>query len=126
MLFWILAALALYMVSIFLSVGLFLPRLGVLTGLGARDAPADRSVLGARADRAAENLKENMIVFLPLALLAFVVEGADMALAVQGAMVFVILRAIYIPAYMSGVPGLRTLAYGISMFGLLMMAAALI
>ncbi len=126
MLFWILAALALYFASLFLSVALYLPKIGLLTGLGARDMPADRSVIGARADRAAENLKENMIIFLPLALLSMVVEAADQALAVQGAMVFVVLRVVYIPAYMSGVLGLRTLVFGGSVFGLLMMVAALI
>jgi len=55
-----------------------------------------------------------------------IVPEVDQARASLGAMVFVLARAVYIPAYLAGVPALRTAVYGVSMFGLLMMLLALL
>jgi uncharacterized MAPEG superfamily protein len=82
-------------------------------------------VLGARADRALANLQEALPVFLTLALL-HVFRGTTEGLAVDGAWIFVALRAIYVPAYLSGIPVIRSLIWMASWVGLVMMLAAII
>ncbi|MCJ8324656.1 MAG: MAPEG family protein [Rhizobiales bacterium] len=123
MTFWILAALALYIVQLLSAPGLRYITGGIKQiayGLGAHDKPAKSSVIDARLSRAAENMKESMPIFLALALLAEM-NGISSGLAVQGAMVFVLARLVYIPAYVSAVFGLRSLVWTIAMGGMVMM-----
>lgn len=123
MAFWILAALALYIFQLLVA-----PCLRYITGglkqiaygLGAHDKPEVASLIGGRLKRAAENMKEAMPIFLALALLAEM-KGITSGLALQGAMVFVVARVVYIPAYLSAVFGLRSLVWTIAMGGLVMM-----
>ncbi|MCZ7594189.1 MAG: hypothetical protein M5U16_04195 [Hyphomicrobium sp.] len=58
-----------------------------------------------------------------MALLAEMQPAAH-ELAARGAALFLV--AIYVPAYVSGVPGLRSIARGIGHAGLLMMVCALL
>ncbi|MGH1332178.1 MAG: MAPEG family protein [Paracoccaceae bacterium] len=126
MLFWLLAGLALYLVYVYTPMMLFLPQEGILARMGGRDAMPEASVMVGRARRALANIQENMLFFLTLGVLAFVVEGADMPLAIKGAMIFVVARAAYLPAYMISIPGLRSLLYMVGLAGNVMMAAALL
>ena len=91
----------------------------LLATLGARDTPPETSVYGARSERALQNTQEAMIVFLPLALLGMSVDGA-----VLGAQLFVGARVAYVPAYILGIPALRSLIWGVGVFGLVLMALA--
>jgi uncharacterized MAPEG superfamily protein len=75
--------------------------------------------------KAAHNLSENLPVFLGLGLLALLVEGANMALAVWGAQVFVLSRILYVGVYIAGVPLVRSVVFTVGLAGLIMMAAAL-
>ena len=75
--------------------------------------------------KAARNLAENLPVFLGLGLLALLVEGANMALAVWGAQVFVLSRILYAGVYIAGVPLVRSVVFTVGLAGLIMMAAAL-
>lgn len=68
---------------------------------------------------------EALIVFLPLALLA-IVTGKDQGMALTGAVVFLGARLAYLPAYMSGVIGMRSLIWGFGAAGLVMMTVALV
>jgi uncharacterized MAPEG superfamily protein len=92
--------------------------------LGPRDNPPPQSPLGARAERALANLQEALPVFLTLALLNLVVGTA--ALATLGATVFLIARVLYVPAYLMGIPGLRTLIWLGGWAGLVMMLLPLL
>jgi uncharacterized MAPEG superfamily protein len=93
--------------------------------LGPRDSQPPMPLLGARADRALTNLYEALPVFLTLALL-HVFRGTTEEVAVQGAWLFVALRALYVPAYLSGLPMIRSLIWMASWIGLGMMLAPLI
>lgn len=126
MLFWILMALGVYLVNVYLSVVMHLPQLGLQNSLAGRDSQPERAKLSARAERALVNFKENLPIFMALGLLSFVVPEVDQAGAVTGAMVFVLARIAYIPVYIAGVPLLRTLVYGVGMLGLLLMLLALL
>jgi uncharacterized MAPEG superfamily protein len=93
--------------------------------LGPRDNPPPQSVVGARAERALANLQEALPVFLALALLNLIV-GTAAEMAVTGATVFFVARLVYVPAYLAGTAGLRTLIWIASLVGLAMMLVPLL
>src|SRR5688572_10045074 len=74
--------------------------------LGPRDDPPPQSRMGGRAARALANMQEALPVFLTLALLNLFLGTGDLALT--GATVFLVARVLYVPAYLAGIPGLRT------------------
>ena len=92
--------------------------------LGSRDNPPPQTTLGGRSERALANMQEALPVFLALALLNLIVGSA--ALALTGATIFLIARALYVPAYLAGVPLLRSLIWGASLVGLVLMVAPLL
>ncbi|MFZ1744185.1 MAG: MAPEG family protein [Pontixanthobacter sp.] len=90
--------------------------------IGNRDKLPTPSVVAARLDRAKNNMLEALPLFLGLAMLAFL-SGGEPNEAANGATVFLIARILYVPAYMSGIPMLRSLLWLAGMAGLLMMAS---
>ena len=123
MTFWILLALGLYFLQTLLP-PLFRYVLRrdaqIFATLGPRDNPPETSVFGARSERALRNANEAMLIFLPLALLGMEAEGA-----LLGAQIFVLSRIAYVPAYVLGVPVLRSAIWTAGVAGLGLMAAAL-
>jgi uncharacterized MAPEG superfamily protein len=120
----ILLVLALFMAQIFLQET---SRFGFdLWGImGNRDNPPEISVIAGRLDRAKTNMLEALPFFLALALLALVKLG-DTGEAARGALIFLVARVAYVPAYVSGVPVLRSLIWLAANAGLVMMALPLI
>ena len=120
----ILLVLALYMVQIFLQET---SRFGFdLWGIvGNRDKQPEMSIVAARLDRAKNNMLEALPIFLPLALLALV-KGGDTSKVAHAASVFLIARVVYVPAYVSGIPMLRSLVWLVGVASLFMMALPLI
>ena len=98
---------------------------GLGIALGGRDEPPEMPVMGGRAERALNNMKEALPIFVTLALLTMLRGPEVEAAAGTGAMVFFIARALYVPAYLSGIPGLRSAIWMVSCAGLGMMAYAL-
>ncbi len=96
----------------------------LVVGLGPRDTVLEKSVSAQRCGRAQRNMEEALFFFLPLALLLIITDKAD-GIALTGALVFVIARAAYLPAYFFGVFGLRTLMWLAGFVGLIMMALRL-
>ena len=123
---WLLLGLGLFLVQIYLEVILYIPALGISRSLGGRDGAPEKTGISARAERALDNMKENLPIFLTLGLLAMIVEGVDMGQAIFGAQLFVVGRLVYAPIYIAGIPIARTAAYGVSMFGLLLMVIAIL
>jgi uncharacterized MAPEG superfamily protein len=90
-----------------------------MAALGPRDDPPPQTRVGGRAERALANMQEALPEFLALALLnVFLGTGA---LATTGATVFLIARVLYVPAYLAGITGVRTLIWAASVVGLVMM-----
>ncbi|EAQ98860.1 MAPEG family protein [Congregibacter litoralis] len=97
---------------------------GLKAGLSNRDNLPDATPLGGRAERAANNSIEALILFVPLALTA---QAAGMAeAATLGATVFFWARVAYLPIYLVGIPYLRSLVWGVGVAGLAMMVMALL
>ena len=120
----ILAVLALTMAQIFLQET---SRYGfdLRAIVGNRDNPPDMSIVAARLDRAKNNMLEALPFFLGLALLALA-KGVETRQVVYGAATFLIARIAYVPAYVSGVPMLRSAVWLIANAGLLAMAAGVV
>ena len=91
----------------------------VLDALGPRDDPPPQTRVGGRAARALANMQEALPVFLALALLNVFLGTGDMANT--GATVFLVARVLYLPAYLAGIFGVRTLVWAASVVGLVMM-----
>ncbi len=120
----ILLVLALYMAQIFLQET---SRFGFdLRGIvGSRDHLPEMSVIAGRLERAKNNMMESLPIFLALGLLALH-KGGDESGVTRAALVFLIARVVYVPAYVSGVPLLRSLVWLTGVAGLLMMARPLV
>ena len=78
-----------------------------------------------RARRAHLNMVENMVLFVALVLLAAAAGKAD-AMTALGAMIFFWSRLAYAVIYLLGIPWLRTLAWFVSVVGMVMIAWQLI
>lgn len=96
-----------------------------MEGLSARDVPPPATQIGSRSRRALSNMTENMVLFLPLALLTLVFENAG-GIAATGAAIFFFARLAFVPLYLLGVPWLRSGAYMAGLLGLLLMVLALV
>ncbi len=97
---------------------------GMQAGLGNRDNLPEATPLGGRAERAAANSVEALLLFVPLALVAHV-AGKDVE-ALLGAQIFFWARVAYLPIYLFGVIYLRSLVWMIGVVGLAMMVVALL
>lgn len=130
MVFWILAALAVFLIQTYGTAMMGLARVGFLAYVGPRDDVGDPSVLQARAQRALVNMRENMMLFLPLALLVAFretdMDPSDLSVALLGAEMFVLARLPYALIYIWGVPWIRSFAFSIGLVGTGLMAWALI
>lgn len=127
----ILAVLALFVFQTLLPASIRYLLAGPGTGerlkiaLGSRDAQPPMPPVGARAERALANMHEALPVFLTLALM-HLFRDAESTLAIQGAWVFLLARALYVPAYLSGFFGLRSALWLVGWAGLALMLVALL
>ena len=126
MLTWILLAIGVLLINIYLPALLYFPSVGVARHVGSRDVLPEPGTHVLRARRALANMQENFPIFAVLAVLALVVEGTDMDQAILGAQLFVVGRAIYIPMYMISVPWTRSAAFTIAFAGQILMFLALL
>lgn len=124
--FWILIALAVYMINVFLPSLMYLPQIGIGGHVGARDNLPDHAPLAARARSSHANHLENLPVFLALAFLVMLRDDLNMGQAILGAQLYVAGRIAYMPFYIAGIPWLRSLAYLTSFAGYILMAWALV
>ena len=106
-----------------------MPRLalnGFVWGLGNREEPStEMPGWAVRAQKASDNLQENMILAAILILVVHVSGNAN-ATSALGAEIFFAARLVHAGVYMAGVPGLRTAVWSVSMVGLALVAYALI
>jgi uncharacterized MAPEG superfamily protein len=96
---------------------------GVAIAFGNREGVPQPLGIAGRADRAARNMLEGMVLLLAAVLAAQLAgKGPQAAL---GATVFFWARLFYWPAYLAGIIYLRTLIWFVSIFGLGMIVAAI-
>ena len=97
---------------------------GLKAGLSNRDHLPEASPLGGRAERTAQNSIEALLMFAPLAIVAHLAgKEADV---MMGAQIFLWARLAYVPIYLAGVVYVRSLVWGVGVFGLAVMVMALL
>ena len=119
-------AIALVLLQIVLHASADVIYLGIPYLIGPRDvSKANDNVYAGRLGRALRNLLDTFPLFATLAV-ALAVSGRTGGSAALGAQIYVWARTIYLPLYVFGVPVARSIAWGVSMAGIVMMLAALL
>lgn len=92
--------------------------------VGNRDALEPPGRYLSRVQRTVDNLKENLLLFAPLVLIA---AAADISTpqTVLGAQIFLVARIAHALLYLIGVPWLRTLAWLAGIVGMALIFAEL-
>ena len=98
---------------------------GLGWALGPQDETRDQNAVAGRVQRALRNYLETFPAFIALALTLAVTELGNGTSAL-GAAVWFWARVAYIPAYASGIPLVRSIAWFASLGGLAMMILPLI
>lgn len=93
---------------------------GIGWALGPQDEKRDQNVVAARIQRALRNYLETFPAFIALALTLAVTEMGT-ATSALGAAIWFWARVAYVPAYASGIPLVRSVAFFASLAGLVMM-----
>ena len=110
----------LLLANIFLAGHLKTKQYGTEWNIGPRDAelpPLEKHA--SRVKRAQDNLMETFPIAV-IALLGVVLAGRTSDMTALGGWIWLGARVIYIPLYWTGVKGVRTIAFLISVVGLLM------
>lgn len=89
---------------------------GPAWGFGNRDTSFEVPAWIERTRRAHANTVENLVPFACLVLAAHLGGKAD-ATTAMGAQVFFVARVAYVGVYMIGIPYVRTLVFGVAVFG---------
>lgn len=115
------------LVLIYVSVDSFLLKgsVGNAWTIGARDQAPEIGPLAGRAHRALWNLIETAPAFLALAMVAALTARGGLWVTV-GVALYIAGRTLYLPAYLAGVPWLRTIIWQISMIGIVAMLIGLV
>ncbi len=104
---------------------LFRAQYGVVYAGSARDEQKEEGTLLGRAERALRNFQETWLVFVILILIGHLAMPGD-ALIFWGAIVWGAARIVFLPLYLSGIFGLRSLSWLVSLAGLIMMGWAVL
>ncbi|MEJ6398992.1 MAPEG family protein [Yoonia sp. 208BN28-4] len=98
---------------------------GLGWALGPQDEKRDQNEIAGRIERALHNYLQTYPAFIALALMLNLTGSADVTTAL-GAAIWFWARVAYIPAYASGIPLVRSVAWFASIGGLVMMLLPLI
>jgi uncharacterized MAPEG superfamily protein len=93
---------------------------GLGCALGPQDEDREQNAIAGRIQRALRNYLETLPAFIALALTLAVTEMGT-ATSALGAAIWFWARVAYIPAYASGIPLVRSVAFFASLAGLAMM-----
>jgi uncharacterized MAPEG superfamily protein len=113
------------LVQLLLATTFKVQKYGMSWVFGNRDktmAPVEG--LGGRTIRAFQNFRESFPIFAALILLAAVMNHHD-AMTLWGAQLYFWSRLAYLIIYMAGIIYLRTLVWGVSLAGLILLLIAL-
>lgn len=119
-------AIALGLVHVLLGAGLMTAQRGLKWNTSARDGePKPLTGAAARVDRALRNFLETFPFFAAAALAVVLAQRTSPETAI-GAQIYFWARLAYLPIYAAGIPYLRTLVWGISLWGILQLLWALL
>ena len=100
-------------------------QVGLPTLAGNREGLPEMTGWAGRARRAHLNMIESLVLFAPLVLIT-AISGKANATTAMGALIFFWARLAYAVIYLIGIPWLRTLAWAVSVIGMVMIAWVLL
>ncbi|ALL13289.1 hypothetical protein AQ619_07945 [Caulobacter henricii] len=98
---------------------------GLKWSAGPRDARIELTGLGGRLERAWANFCETFPLFVAAVVVTYL-GGRIGVLTSIGALLYVVGRVAYLPLYAFGVPWLRSVAWFVSLFGIIAILLALV
>lgn len=110
---------ALTVVQVLVAAATANSQVGLMPLVGNREDLPALTGLAGRAQRAHRNMIENLPLFIALVLIAQI-AGRTNATTLLGAQLFFWARLAYAIIYLAGIPWLRTLAWAISVIGLVL------
>jgi uncharacterized MAPEG superfamily protein len=113
------------LVNILWLVGLTVPKFGMSWAMGSREDPVAMDGMIGRVQRSLTNFGETFPIFVGAVAVAYL-GGRLGQLSSYGALAYVIGRAFYLPIYAFGVPVLRTVAWMLSLAGILSILTSLV
>jgi uncharacterized MAPEG superfamily protein len=116
---------ALALIQMVVALSAAIVQVGLLPLVGNRENLSAFQGWAGRAQRAQRNMLENLIIFAALVLVAQFAGKTNVATAL-GAQLFFWSRLAYAPAYVIGIPWLRTGLWGVSFVGLLQILSQLL
>ena len=118
--------LVLAIVQIFLPAGFRNREAGIGFNAGPRDEPGPPvGKVTGRLQRAEKNLFETLPLFAAAVLIAHVAHREG-ALTLWGAWIYLVMRIVYVPLYAFGVPVVRSVAWMLSLLGLVLILVAIL
>ena len=118
--------LVLAIVQLFLPASFRTREVGLDYNAGPRDEPAPPAgKTTSRLQRAQANLYESLPLFAAAILIAHV-ANRDGPLTLVGAWLYLVCRLVYLPLYAFGVPKVRSLVWGGSLLGLVLVLIAVL
>jgi uncharacterized MAPEG superfamily protein len=102
---------------VMIMTGAMLKTRGLVNAGGNRDDLPEPTELANRADRAAKNMLENLVLFTALLVAARLGNG-DPDRIVLGARIFFWARVAYFPIYVAGIKYVRTVVWAVGIAGL--------
>ena len=113
-------AVALVLVQIVMQASAGVLANGIAYAMGAQDeGRVPSNVYAGRITRALRNMLETFPLFAACAL-GVVLTGHTSATTALGAQLYIWARLIYVPAYVFGIPYVRTAVWGVSVVGIVM------
>jgi len=110
---------------------IFIQQLHIDVLMGAKYARSNRaeqklaSAFGGRIDRALENTKENIVLFIPIALIVALLDVST-GLTQTGAIVFAVGRVLHSISYLAGIIFVRSIGWFAGIVGIGMMIYSLV
>jgi len=115
---------ALFFMIILVQVVVGVRAQGLMPLADSRDNLPPPTVLQARVGRCVENHREGLTLFAPLVLIAAASHVSNEA-TVLGAQLFFFSRVAHAGIYLTGLPKIRPLAWGVGIIGTVMIFASL-
>jgi len=116
---------ALAFVQVLVAVQGAMMQLGLPVLAANREALPELKGWAGRAQRAQRNMVENLLLFVPLVLVAVVADKTN-AMTLLGAQIFFWARLAYAGVYVAGITWLRTGVWFVSVIGLILIFAQLL
>ena len=119
-------AVVLGLIQLFAAAALMTRQRGMQWNASARDGvPTPLTGVAGRLERAQRNFLETF-PFFAAAVLAVALTGRGDAMTAFGAQLYLWARVVYVPIYAAGIPYIRSLVWGASVAGLLMVLSGLL